>query len=71
LTLTGAGVGAGLVLALAATRTLQALLYGVRSTDPRTLAAAAGLFVLVGVTASALPAMRAARVDPIRALRDE
>jgi ABC-type antimicrobial peptide transport system permease subunit len=71
LRLTIIGAAAGLLMALLATRALQTLVFGVRATDPRTLIAAVGLFALIGAVASALPAARAARVDPIRALRDE
>jgi ABC-type antimicrobial peptide transport system permease subunit len=70
LRLTIAGLAVGTVLALAVSRTIQALLYGVSPTDPRTLAAAAGLFAAIAFTASALPAFRAARVDPMNALRE-
>ena len=70
-TLVGVGIIIGTCLALVATRALESLLYGVRASDPGTyLAVAAGLGVL-GVIASVIPAWRASRIDPIRALRDE
>ena len=47
------------------------LLYEVQATDPAVLAAAALGFCLVAVLASGLPALRAARTDPMRALRTE
>ena len=65
------GLGAGVLLALAAGRALGALLYGVRPFDPATLAAALGALGLAGVVASLVPAWRAARVDPLRAMRSE
>jgi putative ABC transport system permease protein len=65
-----AGAAAGCVMALVATRGLRSLLFGVSSSDPLTFAVAVGLFVVVAVAASALPARRATRVDPVQALRD-
>ena len=69
--LTSLGVGLGLGLALVGGRLLRGLLYGVSATDPTTL----GLVGLVVFTAAAvaswIPARRAARVDPITALRSE
>ncbi|HJR43669.1 MAG TPA: ABC transporter permease [Gemmatimonadaceae bacterium] len=65
------GIVAGVLGALAATRLLRALLYGVSDTDPSTFVIAATLVVGVGVLASCLPAWRAARVDPVVALRGD
>jgi putative ABC transport system permease protein len=65
------GVGIGLAAALALGRVVASLIYGVRPTDPLTFATVAGLLVAVGVLATILPAYRATRVEPIRALRDE
>jgi predicted permease len=67
----GAGVVIGGVLTLGAMRLVRSLLYGVSSSDPRTLLYAAMVFVLVGVAASMIPAVRASRVDPMQALRHE
>jgi ABC-type antimicrobial peptide transport system permease subunit len=65
------GLGVGVAGALALTRFLQALLYGVSATDPATLGAAAGLLAAVALLACLLPARRAARVNPLVALRAE
>jgi ABC-type antimicrobial peptide transport system permease subunit len=68
-------VAAGLVLAAPLAWWLKGLigaeLYGVEAADPLTLAAAAGGLVAIGLLAAALPARRAAHVDPMTALRDE
>jgi predicted permease len=66
-----AGVAAGVLLSLAATRLLAAWLYGTRSLDIATFVAAAGLLLAVAVAASYLPARVATKVDPIVALRQE
>jgi ABC-type lipoprotein release transport system permease subunit len=71
LKLTAVGMGAGLAGALALTRVLTGFLYEVSPTDPPTLAAVVTLLVSVALLASYLPARRAARVDPSRALREE
>ncbi len=64
-----AGVAVGLAAALAATRSMTTVLYGVTPTDPLTFAAVAALIVAVALAASFVPARRAANVDPICALR--
>ncbi len=71
LTLTMIGVAAGLALALALTRFLSSLLFGVGAADPITFAAIALLLAVVALAASFLPARRATKVDPITALRHE
>ncbi|SPE34620.1 putative Permease [Candidatus Sulfopaludibacter sp. SbA6] len=63
------GTGAGVVAALAVTRFLGSLLYGVGATDPLTFAAVAALVLGVAITATAFPACRAARIDPLTSLR--
>jgi ABC-type antimicrobial peptide transport system permease subunit len=70
-TLSLAGVAVGVVAALAATRVLASFLFGVKPTDPLTLAAGAGLLGLVALAAGFVPARRAVRVDPVEALRQE
>ena len=68
-TLAASGLAAGLIGALAAGRALNALLFGVTSTDPVTYVAVAGALGLAALAASYAPARRAARVDPMTALR--
>jgi ABC-type antimicrobial peptide transport system permease subunit len=65
------GLAVGLIGALLTTRLLQGLLFGVAPHDPLTLGAVAFLIATVGIVACLLPAMRAARVDPVTALRSE
>jgi putative ABC transport system permease protein len=69
ITLAGAGIAIGVAASLALTRLLSSLLYGVSATDPLTFALGAALFVAVAFAASYIPAMRAARVDPMVTLR--
>jgi len=66
-----AGVAIGIAGALFGGRLLSALLYGVRPTDPATLAAVAVLLTGVAALASYFPARRAVQVDPIVALRSD
>jgi putative ABC transport system permease protein len=63
------GVGIGLVGALALARLISSLLYGIAPHDPLTLGAVTAGLLGVAAVASWLPAMRAARIDPIEALR--
>ena len=65
------GIAAGLALALAATPQIASLLYQVSPADPVSIAGAALFLIVVAVLASLVPALRATRVDPIRALRQE
>ncbi|SPE43383.1 conserved membrane hypothetical protein [Candidatus Sulfopaludibacter sp. SbA3] len=66
-----AGVALGMAGAMAARRLLARFLYGVAVSDPFTLGCAAILLLLVIIVASAIPARRAMRIDPIQALRGE
>jgi putative ABC transport system permease protein len=65
------GVACGVVSALALSRLIAAMVFGVSPHDAATLTAVAVLLTIVGVTASLVPAYRAARIDPAVALRDE
>ena len=65
------GIGIGLAGAVAVRGVMGSLVYGVGAGDPLTLAAVAGLLLLVALASSALPAYRATRVDPVIALREE
>jgi ABC-type antimicrobial peptide transport system permease subunit len=69
--LAGLGIAAGLAGALAATRLLASLLFGVGPTDPATFVATAAALAAVAALASLLPALRALRVDPMVTLRSE
>ena len=64
LTVAGAGIVVGLAVALAATRVVSTLLFGVSATDPLTFAAVAFILILIAAFACLIPARRAARVDP-------
>jgi putative ABC transport system permease protein len=68
---TGAGVGLGALLAWSVTEALDSLLYGVGPGDPLTFALVAAVLAAVAVVACAIPAIRAGRVDPMLALRDQ
>ena len=67
----GVGIAIGLAGASAVTRVLGALLYGVSPTDPTSMAGAAVLLAMVAAAASWVPARRASRLDPARALRGD
>ena len=69
--LVGAALVAGIAGALAVTQLLQRFLYEVRPTDVSSFASAAGLLGLAALAASYLPARRAARLDPVAAMRQE
>ena len=65
------GVAIGAVLALALGRVVESLLFGASTRDPVVFGVASASLVLAAVVASVVPAWRAARVDPITALRDD
>ena len=71
LRLVAIGVGIGLIVSLALGRVIATQLWGVSAYDPWTLASVPALLVLTGLVACWLPARRAARVDPLVALRYE
>jgi putative ABC transport system permease protein len=69
--LAGAGLALGIVGALAASRVLSTMLFGVKSTDPGTYAIAVAALGIIATLACYVPARRAMRVDPIVALKLE
>ena len=69
--LVGIGLAAGLPLAWTVARLLEGQLFGVASGDPATFVTVAVLLGAVGMASGVVPAARAARVDPMRALRRE
>jgi predicted permease len=69
LAVVGIGVGIGLLGAWMLTRTLAGLLYGVMATDPVTFVAVPALLIALSTVACCVPALRAAKVDPVTALR--
>jgi predicted permease len=69
--LLGVGLAFGIVLALAASQAIAKLLYGLSPKDPATIAVSVLLLALVALPASLIPAIRASRLDPMKALRDE
>ncbi|HEX7238377.1 MAG TPA: ADOP family duplicated permease, partial [Gammaproteobacteria bacterium] len=71
LVLAGIGVVTGIAIALGAARLASSLLYGIAPHDPVSYAAAAAVLLVAAVAAGSIPAFRAARVDPVTALRSE
>jgi putative ABC transport system permease protein len=69
--LAGAGIGIGIFFALGFTQLLSKLLFGVAPTDPITLVTAPAILLAVAVLACWFPARRAARIDPMLALRQD
>jgi len=65
------GTGIGFALAFVVFRAIRSVLYGVRSTDLLTMSSVSLLLLAVAFLASYIPAMRATRIDPVVALRDE
>ncbi|HXD22792.1 MAG TPA: FtsX-like permease family protein, partial [Gemmatimonadaceae bacterium] len=66
-----AGVAAGIVMALGFAQALNRFLYGVSSSDPASFGVAVGALMLAGIVAALVPAARAARTDPMAALRSD
>jgi predicted permease len=71
LTLTGIGIAIGLPVALALVRVIRAIFYGIEPHDPFTMIGAALLLIVVAALAAWIPARRAAKIDPMEALRYE
>jgi putative ABC transport system permease protein len=67
--LVAAGLGAGIAIALAATRVMTTLLFGVTATDPLTFASICLVIGTIALVASYVPANRATKVDPLVAIR--
>jgi putative ABC transport system permease protein len=68
---TAAGAAVGLLLSEWSARFISGMLYNVRANDPTSLSAAVAAMLLVALLASAVPALRATRIDPIETLREE
>ncbi len=66
-----AGLGVGVLLALAATRLVASFLFGLTASDPATWIASAGVLLMVALLAASVPAWRATRMNPMTALREE
>jgi ABC-type antimicrobial peptide transport system permease subunit len=71
LKLSALGIALGLLAAFAVTRVMSTMLVGVSPTDPLTFASIAAFFLGVTALACWIPARRAARLDPVQALREE
>jgi ABC-type antimicrobial peptide transport system permease subunit len=69
LALAGGGILVGLPLALASSTFVSKMLFGIKPADPFTGASATALLIVVAVLAAYLPARRASKIDPLRALR--
>jgi ABC-type antimicrobial peptide transport system permease subunit len=71
LALAAIGLSIGVVASLLLTRFMAELLYGVKPLDPLTFVAVSAVLMLVSAVASSAPAYRAARLDPMRTLREQ
>ncbi|HXS75510.1 MAG TPA: ABC transporter permease [Terracidiphilus sp.] len=71
LQLTIAGLALGLALAFGLTRFIASMLYGVSPTDPKTALAVVGLLAVISMLACYLPALRAMRINPVSAIREQ
>jgi len=70
-TLAAAGAGIGLAMAYAGGRTVSSMVYGVQASDPIVLASATVVVAAITLVATAVPARRASRTDPVLVLRGE
>jgi ABC-type antimicrobial peptide transport system permease subunit len=68
---TAMGTGAGTIVAVLASRAMASFLYETSPRDPTVLVCSVAALALIASAASILPALRAARIDPMRALRNE
>jgi predicted permease len=71
LTVVASGVAVGVPLALASTRLLRSQLHGMDAADPASMALALGVLAASAIVAALIPSLRAARVEPLEALREE
>jgi ABC-type antimicrobial peptide transport system permease subunit len=71
LVLVAAGVGVGVPVAMVSARLAASLLFGITARDPMTMAATVAILVAIGCAAVLVPARRAARIEPMEALRYE
>jgi putative ABC transport system permease protein len=71
LRLSAAGIACGIAAALALTEVMRTMLVGVEPTDPLTFGGMAGGFFVIAIVACGVPALRAAQLDPMAALREE
>jgi putative ABC transport system permease protein len=69
--LAGAGIAVGLVVAILARQALASFVFGITTTDPVTLGAMPAVVTIIALAACLVPARRAMRLDPVRALREE
>ncbi len=71
LVMTTAGLAIGILIALATSRFVASLLFGVEPNDPLSLSMSVGVLILCGLVAGVIPARRASRIDPLAAIRHE
>jgi putative ABC transport system permease protein len=66
-----AGIAAGLLGAVAVSRVLSSMLFGVQARDPLTFASVAAILIVIALAACYFPARRATAIDPVIALRED